>query len=87
MVYSKVSSVGLLIFVYSTAATFLKHKMCRSGVKVGCASTLENGWSASRFKRQLKKQDLIGQQNNLLGFMATLGIAVDANDRYVLQTR
>ena len=43
MVYSKVSSVGLLIFVYSTAATFLRHKMCRSGVQVGCASTLENG--------------------------------------------
>ena len=52
MVYSKVSSVGLLIFVYSTAATFLRHKMCRSGVYVGCASTLENGGRASRFKRQ-----------------------------------
>jgi hypothetical protein len=35
----------------------------------------------------LKKLDLIGQQNNLLGYMATLGIAVDVNDRNVLQTR
>ena len=35
----------------------------------------------------LKKLDLIAQQNNLLGYMATLGIAVDVNDRTVLQTR
>ena len=35
----------------------------------------------------LKKLDLIGQQNNLLGYLATLGIAVDVNDRNVLQTR
>ncbi len=35
----------------------------------------------------LRKLDLIGQQNNLLGYMATLGIAVDVNDRNVLQTR
>ena len=35
----------------------------------------------------LKKLDLIAQQNNLLGYMGTLGIAVDVNDRNVLQTR
>ncbi len=35
----------------------------------------------------LKKLDLIGQQNNLLGYMATLGIAVDVSDRNILQTR
>ena len=52
MVYSKVSSVGLLIFGHSTAATFLRHKMCRSGMYVGCASPSENGGRARRFKRQ-----------------------------------
>ena len=35
----------------------------------------------------LKKLDLIAQQNNLLGYLGTLGIAVDVNDRNVLQTR
>jgi hypothetical protein len=35
----------------------------------------------------LKKLDLIGQQNNLLGYMGTLGIAVDVSDRNILQTR
>ena len=35
----------------------------------------------------LKKLDLLAQQNNLLGYLATLGIAVDVNDRNVLQTR
>ena len=35
----------------------------------------------------LKKLDLIAQQNNLLGYMATLGIAVDVNDRNILQIR
>ena len=35
----------------------------------------------------LKKLDLIAQQNTLLGYMGTLGIAVDVNDRNVLQTR
>ena len=35
----------------------------------------------------LKKLDLIAQQNTLLGYMGTLGIAVDVNDRTVLQTR
>ena len=33
----------------------------------------------------LKKLDLIAQQNNLLGYMGTLGIAVDVNDRNILQ--
>ena len=36
---------------------------------------------------QLKKHDLIAQQNNLLGYLGTRGIAVDVNDRTVLQTR
>jgi hypothetical protein len=35
----------------------------------------------------LKKLDLIAQQNNLLGYMGTLGIAVDVSDRNILQTR
>ena len=35
----------------------------------------------------LKKLDLIAQQNNLLGYMGTLGIAVDVSDRNVLQMR
>ena len=35
----------------------------------------------------LKKLDLLAQQNTLLGYMGTLGIAVDVNDRNVLQTR
>jgi hypothetical protein len=35
----------------------------------------------------LKKLDLLAQQNNLLGYLGTLGIAVDVNDRNVLQTR
>jgi len=35
----------------------------------------------------LKKLDLIAQQNVLLGYLGTLGIAVDVNDRNVLQTR
>ena len=33
----------------------------------------------------LKKLDLIAQQNVLLGYMGTLGIAVDVNDRNILQ--
>ena len=32
----------------------------------------------------LKKLDLLAQQNNLLGYLGTLGIAVDVNDRNVL---
>jgi hypothetical protein len=35
----------------------------------------------------LKKLDLIAQQNNLLGYLGTLGIAVDVSDRNVLQMR
>ena len=35
----------------------------------------------------LKKLDLIAQQNNLLGYLGTLGIAVDVSDRNILQTR
>ena len=35
----------------------------------------------------LKKLDLIAQQNTLLGYMGTLGIAVDVSDRNVLQMR
>ena len=35
----------------------------------------------------LKKLDLLAQQNNLLGYLATLVIAVYVNDRNVLQTR
>ena len=36
MVYSKVSSVCLLIFGYSTAAIFLRHKMCQNYGQVTC---------------------------------------------------
>ena len=38
-------------------------------------------------KDPLRKLALIAQQNSLLGYMATLGIAVDVNDKNVLQIR